>query len=225
MSGRPAWLLSVGLKFVVAITGLVMLAFVAFHLVNNVHLFFGQEIYNRDAFAWKHPLVIHKLRVVLLTAIALHIAATVWITVINRKARGTAYKKVVYARSTWTARLMIVSGFFVAFFVVYHVLHAKAGWIHTDLHEAVDPWGRKDVYNLIVVSLRDPFTNLVYLLGLTGLFSHLHHGIQSTLSSLGVRQQRGSTLIRNGGRLLALLLYLGYVAIPIAVAIGWIQPA
>lgn len=224
MSAKSAWVLSVGLKVVVAVTGLVMLAFVAFHLVNNVHIFLGQEVYNRDAFAWKHPLVIHKLRVVLLTAIVLHVGATVWMTLNNRRARATPYQKVVYVRSTWTARAMIVSGLMVGLFVVYHVLHAKAGWIHADLHEAVDPWGRKDVYNLIVISLQNPLTNIIYLLGLTGLFAHLHHGIQSTLGSLGVHHQAWSAWIRNGGRLLALLLYLGYASIPISVAAGWIRP-
>ena len=120
---------------------------------------------------------------------------------------------------------MIVSGVFVAIFVVYHVLHAKAGLIHPSMHEWVDPWGRKDVYNLMLITLRHPITGLVYGLGLTGLFAHLHHGIQSTLTTLGVPYDARKSKWRRAGRFLAALLYAGYISIPLSVWLGLLRPA
>lgn len=216
--------LSVGLKVLVATTGLIMLAFVAFHLVNNIHIYWGQEVYNRDGFAWKQPFIIEKARVVLLASILVHVVCTIWITYLNRKARPVDYKYVDYRRTTWSGRFMIVSGVFVGVFVVYHVLHAKAGFIHADLHDLVDPWGRKDVYNLMIITLRHPVTGLVYALGLTGLFAHLHHGIQSTLSSLGIPHDARGNGWRLAGKIIAAVLYAGYISIPLSVWFGILKP-
>lgn len=217
--------LSVGLKFVVAITGLIMVLFVAFHLINNVHIFWGQEVYNRDGFGWKKPGVIETARVVLLTSVLIHAAATIWITHLNRRARLNYQQPLRYARTTWSGRFMIVSGCSLAIFIIYHVLHAKAGFIHPDYHTALDPWGRKDVYNLMVHTLRHPVTGMVYFLGLTGLFAHLHHGVQSLFTSLGVPHESWGSGVRYAGVAVAAILYLGYLSVPLAVWIGWVAPA
>jgi succinate dehydrogenase/fumarate reductase cytochrome b subunit len=78
------------IKRTVAVTGLIMLAFVAFHLTNNIQIYFGQETYNRDGFAWKTPLVITKVRPVLIVAVTVHVIGAVWVTLLNKRSRAGA---------------------------------------------------------------------------------------------------------------------------------------
>lgn len=216
--------LSVGLKVVIAVTGLIMAAFAFFHLGNNLHIYWGQQIYNESGFAWKKPGIIETARVVLSLSFVIHIIAIVWVTRINRRARGQNYASFRYSMTTWSGRWMVLSGVFLGIFVVYHVLHAKAGFIHPSLHEGIDAWGNKDVYNLIVTTLRHPITGAVYFFGLTGLFAHLHHGVQSTLSSLGLAQDLRGKWIRLTCQILVTLLYIGYVSIPISAWLGILKP-
>lgn len=216
--------LSVGLKVVIAVTGLIMAAFAFFHLGNNIHIYWGQQIYNEYGFAWKKPGVIETARVVLSVSFVLHIIAVIWVTRINRRARRQSYAGFRYSLTTWSGRIMVLSGVFLGIFIIYHVLHAKVGFIHPSLHEGIDAWGNKDVYNLIVTTLRHPITGAVYFFGLTGLFAHLHHGIQSTLSSLGVAQDLRGKRIRRTCQVLATLLYIGYVSIPVSAWLGILRP-
>lgn len=225
MESRHTFFSSIALKWIVAITGLIMAAFVAFHLTNNIRIYFGQEVYNRDGFAWKTPVVITIARPVLLVSFLLHIAATVAVSRDNRRSAPRYQAGYRYRRATWWGRLMIVSGLFTGAFVIIHVLHAKVGWIESDLHTWVDPWGRKDVYNVVVLGLRNPLIGAAYALGLTGLLFHMGHGVHSALTSLSLSRARLAGRLQIVLWIFLFIIYAGYMSIPLAVWFGWIQPA
>lgn len=215
---------SITLKWIVAITGLVMVAFVAFHLTNNLRIYLGQEIYNRDGFAWKTPVVITIARPVLLISFLLHIMATVAITHRNRRS-GPAYEAGYrFSKATWWGRFMVVSGILTGFFVIIHVVHAKVGLIDAELHTWVDPWGRKDVYNMVILGLRTPLLGAAYALGLTGLLFHMGHGVHSALATLSVSRSRLAHRLQVWLWLVLGTIYAGYISIPIAAWIGWLAP-
>ncbi len=215
---------SIALKWVVAVTGLIMVAFVAFHLTNNLRIYLGQEIYNRDGFAWKTPVVITIARPVLLISFVLHIVATVAVTRRNRQSGPQYAAGYRFHTATWWGRFMVVSGVITGLFVLTHVIHAKVGWIDAELHTWIDPWGRKDVYNMVILGLRTPWLGAAYALGLSGLLFHMGHGVHSALASLSLSRARLARRLQIGLWILLGAIYAGYISIPIAAWVGWLEP-
>jgi succinate dehydrogenase / fumarate reductase cytochrome b subunit len=217
-------LASVAVKTVMAVTGLVLFAFVVFHLYNNVHIYFGQDAYNGQAFAWKTPAVVAKVRPTLLVSIVLHIIAGVTLAVMNRRARPVRYRVRRYKESTLAGRLMIVTGIVAGLFILYHILHAKVGSAHPDLYAMTDELGRRDLYNIIIVSFQQPLIALAYIVGLGCLFFHIGHGVTSTFSTLGLLNDKNRPVLRWVGPVVAVLLFIGYGSIPASVALGLLAP-
>lgn len=218
-------LASVAVKTVMAVTGLVMFAFVVFHLYNNVQIYFGQDVYNGQAFAWKSPAVVTKVRPTLLVSLALHVVAGVALAVMNRRARPVRYRVHRFRESTVAGRVMVVTGIVAGLFILYHVLHAKVGSAHPELYAMVDDLGRRDVYNIIIVSFQRPLIALAYVVGLGCLFFHIGHGVTSTFSTLGLLNDKNRGVLAWVGPVLALLLFIGYGSIPVSVVLGLLTPA
>jgi succinate dehydrogenase / fumarate reductase cytochrome b subunit len=215
---------SVGLKTGMAITGLILFAFVVFHLSNNLHIYLGREIYNTEGFAWKTPAVITIARPVLLVSVTLHAIGGVTLLVMNRRARPQRYIVQKYQVATLYGRAMIITGVVTAAYIAYHVLHAKVGSAHPSLFDMLDGEGRRDVYNIIVVSFQQPGIAAAYLLGLAGLFLHTAHGVTSVFSTLGVLRDKNRRLLERVGPVLSILLFIGYASIPFCALAGLLDP-
>jgi succinate dehydrogenase / fumarate reductase, cytochrome b subunit len=213
-----------GLKIMMAVTGLILFTFVAFHLSNNLHIYFGREVYNLKGFAWKTPVVIVVARIVLITAVTLHILGGVTLFVRNFRARPIRYHAQRYKVATPYGRAMIITGLIAAAYIVYHVLHAKVGSAHPDLFSMVDESGRRDVYNIIVISFQQPGIAAAYLLGLLGLFLHTAHGISSVILTLGLSRGRTGRAVEWIGPGVSTLLFLGYASLPFFVMVGLLKP-
>jgi succinate dehydrogenase / fumarate reductase cytochrome b subunit len=56
------------------------------------------------------------------------------------------------------------------------------------------------------------------------LFSHLSHGASSFFQSLGWNHPRWNAFIKKFGPVVAWLVCLGFVSVPLAVLLGFIQP-
>jgi succinate dehydrogenase / fumarate reductase cytochrome b subunit len=54
---------------------------------------------------------------------------------------------------------------------------------------------------------------------------HLTHGISSFFQSLGLNDKRLTPRLARAGRILAWLIFIGYVSMPIAVLLHLIKPA
>ena len=92
---------SVGLKVVMAFTGLIFVIFVLFHMYGNLKMFFGPEAYNHYAEWLKHdmlyPILPHGwfiwiFRICLILVLLGHVGAAAHLVVRNYRARGTRYK-------------------------------------------------------------------------------------------------------------------------------------
>jgi succinate dehydrogenase / fumarate reductase cytochrome b subunit len=56
------------------------------------------------------------------------------------------------------------------------------------------------------------------------LFSHLRHGAASVFQTFGVRDRHLAKVIGTGAWILAVVLFLGFSAIPVAVLAGILKP-
>src|SRR6266571_2399765 len=115
---------SLGKKYVMAVSGFVLFLFVLGHLAGNLQFFLGPEAINRYGhFLQSNPEVIWPARLILLLMVGLHIWSAVKLSVENRAARPVAYAQYQPVGSSYASRTMLMSGFIIFVFVVYHILH------------------------------------------------------------------------------------------------------
>src|SRR5262245_15018702 len=113
---------SLGKKYIMAVTGLMMFLFVIGHLAGNLQIFLGREAINRyGRFLQSNPELIWPARLVLLLMLCLHIWAAVCLTVENRAARPAGYGEFRPVGSTYASRTMFMSGLIIFVFVIYHL--------------------------------------------------------------------------------------------------------
>jgi len=203
---------SVGKKMIVAITGVVLIAFVIGHLLGNLQIFLGPDWINSYAehlrelgpFLWV-------IRVFLLINVVLHIFYTISLALENRRARPVAYKKKENVKATFASRSMVFSGLIVLAFILYHLAHFTVRV--TDprfLLLKADPLNRFDVYSMMVYGFQNYFVSGFYVLGMFLLALHLSHGSSSFFQSLGLNDKKLTPKLATAGRVFAWLISVGY---------------
>jgi succinate dehydrogenase / fumarate reductase cytochrome b subunit len=127
---KKVFVSTVGSKFVVAVTGLGLTGFVIVHMIGNLQVFAGQNAINTYAQSLKNfgPLL-WIARIGLLTLFLVHIIWAVWLTLKSKAARpiGYVYKETVQA--SLASRTMLLTGFVILAFTLYHLAHYTFGWI------------------------------------------------------------------------------------------------
>jgi len=223
----PFYRSSVGKKMIVAVTGIVLIAFVIGHLLGNLQIFLGPDWVNSYAehlralgvFLWV-------IRIFLLGNVLLHIFYTISLAIENRRARPVDYAKRNHVKASFASRHMVVSGLVVFAFIIFHLLHFTARKFNPrfPLLQA-DPLNHNDVYSMMVYGFQNPVVSGFYILAMFLLFLHLSHGSSSFFQSLGFNNQKLAPRLALGGRIFAWLLFIGYSSIPAAVLLGLIKPA
>jgi succinate dehydrogenase / fumarate reductase cytochrome b subunit len=109
-------------------------------------------------------------------------------------------------------------------FIVFHLLHFTtrqvdpAGWANR-----ADAAGHYDIYGNMVASFRMPWVSAVYLVAMVVLGLHAWHGVWSFGRSLGVAPVSPQPLRRPVAAVIAVALWLGFSAVPLAVLFGIIR--
>lgn len=218
---------SIGKKIIVAVTGVILVAFVVGHLLGNLQIFFGPEYINSYAEKLRAlGMFLWVIRIGLLVAVVLHIWFTVSLAIDNRRARPVAYEQKRHVKSTLASRSMAISGLLVLSFIIFHIAHFTVRV--TDPRFALlkaDPLNRYDVYSMMVYGFQNVFVSGFYILSIFLLALHLSHGTSSFFQSLGLNDKKLTPRLARAGRIFAWMLFAGYVSIPIAVLVGVIQPA
>ncbi len=220
-----SWLRSsIGKKSMMAVSGLLLIGFVIMHLLGNLLIYGGPDVLNTYAEKLRHlgP-ILWIARLVLLTALVLHIITSIMLAKENRDARPVAYAKQQMLRTTLAARTMMLSGLMVVAFIVYHLLHFTFRVTNPAISNLTDALGRHDVYAMVVFSFREPAIVGAYLIAMALLCAHLSHGIASMFQTLGLNTDRTLPVIERLGHLVAGLLFLGYISIPVSVLLGWVK--
>src|SRR6266404_6642727 len=218
---------SVGRKMIVAVTGVILILFVIGHLLGNLQLFLGPEWIN----AYSQHLrdlgpLLWFIRAFLLTAVILHIYFTILLAIENRRARPEPYIDRQYVKASWASRHMVVSGFVVLAFIIFHLLHFTARKFNPQFPLLkLDPLNRYDVYSMMIYGFQNVYVSSFYLVGLFLLTLHLTHGSSSFFQSLGLNNQRLTPRLAIGGRIFAWVVFIGYTSIPVAILLGFIKPA
>jgi succinate dehydrogenase / fumarate reductase cytochrome b subunit len=220
---------SLGKKYVMAVSGFALLIFVIGHMLGNLQVFLGPNQINAYGnFLQTTPELLWSARIGLLVMVGLHIYAAFKLSAENKAARPVGYGEYKPVAASYASRTMLMSGLIVAAFIVYHLLHytvqVKAinltGQDFIPLH---DEKGRHDIYRMMVIGFSNIWVSFFYLLGVGLLCIHLSHGASSMFQSLGWKAQPIGHWIDRVAFAGAIILFLGYAAIPLAVLTGLLK--
>ena len=213
---------AIGKKWVMAVTGIMLLGFVLVHMVGNLKLYMGEEDINKYGVALRnlggdlvpHTSILWALRLGLIAAFVLHIHAAYALTRMNQRARPVRYQsRREYVAATYAARTMRWSGVIVGLFLLYHLSDLTWGFANPDFIHG-------EPYHNVVESFSRWPVAILYIVANLALGLHIYHGAWSMFQSLGVNSPRINPARRWFATAFAALIVAGNISFPIAVLTG-----
>ncbi|MCB1279437.1 succinate dehydrogenase cytochrome b subunit [Prosthecobacter sp.] len=213
---------SIGKKILVALTGLVLIGFVLGHMIGNLLIFVGKDAINEYGHMLQtmlHGGGVWIARIGLLTAVVIHIVATISLTKANRDARQDKYGMQKAQVSSKSSHIMIWSGLTILAFIVYHLLHftVRAGNDYATYKTTLHGETVHDVYRMVIAGFSWAPASIFYLIAMGLLCSHLSHGFSSLFQTLGISTDKTEPLFKKAGYAFAGLIFAGNAAIVLAI--------
>ncbi len=212
---------SIAKKAVMAVTGLILFGWIVGHMTGNLKVFQGAEKFNAYAEFLREmgaPLfpesgVLWLVRGALTLALVLHVWSATSLTLINRRARDKDYETRKVVQLDYAARTMRWSGYLIAFYIVFHLMHLTWGNVH---HNFV----LGNPYANLVSGFQILPIALVYIAANLLLGMHLYHGLWSMFQSLGLNHPSYNASRRYFAVAFAVVVCLGFICVPVAVLTG-----
>lgn len=211
----------IGKKVIMAVTGVLLLGFLAGHMYGNLKAFQGPDHFNAYAaglrtfgtplFGRAHLLWV--ARVILLISIFAHIWAAYAVTRASWAARPVGYQRLEPVETTYAARTMRWGGVVILLFVIYHLLDLTFG-------RANPGFVPGDVYHNLIASFQRPLVSGFYIAAMLILSLHLYHGIFSAFQTLGVNHPNYNHLRRGVALGVTVIVIVGFISVPAAVLAG-----
>ncbi|OQW47774.1 MAG: hypothetical protein A4S09_14545 [Proteobacteria bacterium SG_bin7] len=201
-------------KAIVAATGLVLAGFVLMHMLGNLLLFAGPQIYNTYSYKLTSNPALYLIEAVLLFAFVLHIFYATWLTKISRSARpiGYAVSPKGAKQATLAARTMIYQGAVLLAFIIIHLETFKFG---THYEVTYDGIVMRDLYRLVIEVFASPEYVSWYVISMILLATHLYHGVSSIFQSWGFNHPIYTPILKKVGVVYALGVGVGFLTNPI----------
>lgn len=213
---------SVGTKFLMAASGVLLLGFVIAHMLGNLQIFLGAEAL--DTYAQKIQdlgALLWVARLGLLTLLIVHVISAVKLTRQNAAARPVPYAVHRPFQSTYASRTMLMSGVIVLAFVIYHLLHFTFGSVDAESYKLAHSGEGLHVHAMVVHAFRQPLVAISYMIANALLALHIAHGVGSLFQSMGWNNARRRCCTALIGRSVGALIFVGNVSMPLAVLAGW----
>ncbi len=222
---KSPWSSTIVKKAIMAVTGLIWIGFVTFHMYGNLKIFVGAEYFNAYAEGLRHlgaPLFgrLHLLTVMrsgLIVAIVLHVWSAISLTRQARAARTTRYAVTRRMEADYAAITMRYGGTMIALFLLYHLADLTWGVA------AVSPdFIKHDAYANVLASFQSAPVVGFYMVALVALGLHLYHGTWSLFQTLGLLDRRTDLWVRRGALALAIVVVVGFAVVPLSVLFGYV---
>jgi succinate dehydrogenase / fumarate reductase, cytochrome b subunit len=214
---------AVGKKWVMALTGIALMAYVFAHMFGNFKLYFGAEDFNHYSEFLRELLVpllprtwlLWLLRIGLTAAFVFHIHAAASLTLMNRRAHaeGRYVSPRDWQAANAASRSMRLTGVVILLFLIWHLADLTWGPVNPD-------FVRGDVYRNLVASFERPWSSAIYIVANIALGIHLFHGAWSMFQSLGLNNPKWNSWRRGFAVTFAGVVMLGNLSFPIAVLTG-----
>ena len=214
---------SIGKKFLMSITGLFFVLFVAFHATMNAVHIFSSEGYNAICeFLGAHWYALVGTGIIALGFI-IHIVYATILTIQNRKARGAdRYDSEVRPASVeWASKNMFVLGIIIVLGLGLHLymFWAKmqfAEIVSCPLDATIGAESYADGSAFIKYWFAKPWVVVAYMVWLVALWFHLTHGFWSAFQTLGWNNKTWMSRLKCLSDILATIICVAFAAVVIA---------
>ena len=183
---------SIGRKLIMAITGVCLVLFVTFHAVMNGVALFWPSAYNAICAFLGANWYALIASIGLAALFVIHILYALWLTVQNRRARGTDRYAVTSTpkQVEWASKNMLVLGIVVVAFLIIHLIQF---WAKMQLAEILHCPAVVDGATVapqsgtlfIQAAFSQWWTPVVYIIGFVALWFHMNHGFWSMFQTAG----------------------------------------
>jgi succinate dehydrogenase / fumarate reductase, cytochrome b subunit len=215
-------LASIGRKFLMSVTGLFLVIFIAVHLTVNLLLIFDDtgELYNMGAHFMATNPFIRVMEPLLGLGFIIHILWSFLLEYENWKARPVKYnKKNPGVSSTWTSRNMLILGALVLVFLIIHIINFY--WVmrfepHTMQSVVIGGVNMENAYVLVSDMFKGSILyDVFYVIGAVLLGFHLSHGFWSAFQTLGLNNKHWMKRLRFLAVVYAYIVAIGFSVIPV----------
>lgn len=215
---------TIGKKYLMAASGILLLGFLVNHLLANFLLYFKDpgpfNGYVHKLYSFGDLLYVAEAG--LLGLFLLHIVVAFCVTGKNKSARPEKYEvtrsKGGPSQSSLASRNMIVTGVILLLFLIVHVWKFRFGpGIDEGYTTVINGETSRDLYRLVIETFQNPWWVLGYVSVMVFLGFHLRHGFWSAFQSLGVSSDRMAQCMQCLGWLVAAIFTLGFIGIPIVI--------
>ena len=216
---------SVGRKYLMAITGTILALFALGHMVGNLQFFLPAHWIN----AYAHHLqslpygLLWVVRLVMFTAVVIHIVVGVSLTLHNVNARP-GYEKEGTIQATFASRTMIWTGLLFLAFAFFHIFHYTVKNVQdfsTIPLFNLEGYGLvPDVKTILVTGFSVVSYSIFYIFSVAMLALHLSHGVSSVFQTVGLRNETWRYRLNTVAFLYALAVFCGFAALPLSVLLG-----
>jgi succinate dehydrogenase / fumarate reductase cytochrome b subunit len=218
---------TIGKKVIMAVSGLILVGFVIVHMAGNLQVFIGPaKINGYSAFLKSTGELLWLVRLVLFVALVLHVLMAYQLTRMKVRARPVDYQQRTPQVSTMASRSMRWGGVLLLVFIVFHILHMTTGTVFpiASRPDAQYPgFSTTNVYGNIIAAFRNPVVTGAYVVAMLFLLLHLFHGAWSSVRTLGLIRPSVHPLERRISTVIAVVVWLGFTAVPVAVLLGVIR--
>jgi succinate dehydrogenase / fumarate reductase cytochrome b subunit len=211
---------SLGGKYLVAVTGLLLVLFLVAHLAGNLLLFQGPSAMNQYAQQLRSlgPLL-WVARIGLLVIALSHVVLALKLNLANKSARPVPYARKIYLNATLASRTMLPTGLCLLLFIFFHLADFTLRLTRNE-YQTIDA---SNVYETVVAGFSNPIHSTFYILMMIVLGMHLNHGITSLFQTLGVNHPKYNPIFKWSGPVLGTLLALGFSSLPLSVLLGLVR--
>ena len=213
---------TIGKKIVVAVTGVIMYGFIIGHMLGNLKAFAGATALDQYAEMLReigqaflgHGTFLWIARIVLLGAVIGHVTTVILLIRLNSSSQPTRTVRRRNA-STLAAKWMAITGTLVLVFIVIHIAQFTMGWI-TPHAEGTKGFEVGYVYSNLWGAFNVWYIALFYVAMMAMVCLHVYHGAWSMMQTFGLDAPDRNALIRGAAAAVAIVLFVGFSAVPIA---------
>ena len=216
---------SVGRKVVMSVTGIALVLYLTFHMTMNLVALISAEGYNMICEFLGANWYALVATVGLAALFVIHIIYAFWLTMQNRKARGSERYAVTERpkKVEWASQNMLVLGIIV---IVGLGLHLVDFWAKMQLPELIHQMGgHADTLTLayaangahhIQQTFSNPVFSVLYLIWLAALWFHLTHGFWSAMQTLGWNNQTWISRWECISKIYSTIIVIGFALVVVA---------
>ncbi len=214
---------SIGQKFVMSLTGLFLILFLAIHLIGNLQLMNDDNgvAFNLYTYFMTHNPLIKIVSYLLYISILVHAIQGWLLWTKNRAARGSQRYAVQKVRSTkgTSAFASTRMGALGTIIFVFILIHLYQFWLQLKLdalpYVEIEGQKYKDMYWMVAQTYENIGFVAFYVISMIVIAFHMWHGFQSAFQTLGLEHEKYTPAVKFIGKVYSVVVPALFALIPV----------